>query len=178
MAQLGPTTIFGDLKVNGKIIGQDSGAGGIIIPASEFGGTTVHSGAGTGVCKKVIVGMTGIDVATIDIDELIYGVYSIMLRIQMDSAVSTSNIIRIQTYHLVGTTETLLNTAYIKPSEAIAGVWKVYGFVTEFKGNQSTSSPKLRIKISTLVNNPSQYIYFDYVMIAPAYSAIYSLSTT
>lgn len=181
MADLGSTTVWGDLRVTGQIIGKGMGGeGGIVLTAEDLGGTNELNGTVSGMSLLKTSSTTAVvPLATIEIDDLQYGIYSIMLRIYLTSIANTANLIRIRTFHKVGTTETLLNTSHIKPSDGTtAATWHNFGMVTDFKGNSGGRSPQLKIIIDCIANPVAQNIYIDYVRISPAYTSIYSLPTT
>lgn len=180
MAQLGSSTVFGDLRVTGKIIGKGAGGeGGIVTTAEDLGGTGSVTGAVSGKSVQVTSSTSAtVALATIEIEDLQYGKYSVMLRVFLSDKTSTANLIRIRTFHVVGTTDVALNTAYIKPSDGTATAWNNFGLVTEFNGSGGGQSPKLKIVIDTIANPVAQVIHLDYVRVSPAYTAVYSLPAT
>lgn len=181
MAQLGSSTVFGDLRVTGKIIGKGAGGeGGIVTTAEDLSGTGSVTGTVSGKSVQVTSSTSAtVALATIEIEDLQYGKYSVMLRVFLTSITNTANLIRIRTFHRVGTTDVALNTAYIKPSDgSAANSWNNFGLVTEFNGASGGQSPKLKIVIDCIANPVAQVIHLDYVRVSPAYTTIYSLPTT
>lgn len=159
--------------------GSGSGQGGYTVAAEDLGGTGVVTGTVSGKSVQVVSSIDSeVVVATTDIEDLQYGYYSIMLRIHLSDITSTANLIRIRTYHVIDTTETLLNTAYIKPSDLSAAGWEVFGYVTDFTGTSAGNSPKLRIRVDCVANPVSQTIDLDYIRVAATYTSIMSLPWT
>jgi len=183
MAQLGPTTIYGDLTVTGKINGKGGGggAGGITITAADLGianYSSVKSTSGKVYSYLTTANTAANNIIVATFEELQYGTYSVMLRLALAIKTSTANLIKVETYHVDGSTETLLNTAYIKPSDfPDANTYEVFGFVTKFRGSSGNGNPSLRVKISIVANSTGNNLYFDYVMVAPTYASVYSLPT-
>lgn len=183
MADLGSSVVYGDLVVTGKIKGKGAGgAGGIVKTGVDLGiafSPDGNSSVGSTYYKATAANTAYANIITADFEDLVYGSYAIMLRTAIASIASAANLVKIEAYHVVGSTETLLNTAYMKPSDYVtAGSWDTFGFVAKFKGTQGTSAPILRIKISIVSNTVANQFYFDYLAVSPAYASIYSLPTT
>lgn len=161
--------------------GSGGGGGGIILNASDLNIANVSTQVqNVGGYEKSFVNppSTVTSVVNAAFEDLLYGTYSVIVRMAINNISSTANILKLEAFHVVGATETLINTAYVKPSSfTTAGKYQTLGFVTDFAGSGGLSSPKLLIKVST-VSHATQYsIYFDYIRVAPANTAQYALPT-
>jgi hypothetical protein len=186
MADLTDTIVHGDLTVLGKINGASGniggGGSGVVSTVDDLGLATVATSNtvdGTEFRYATTANTAAANIVTMEFDGLKYGTYAIMLRMALSNVTSANALIKLEAYHVVGTTETLLNAATIKPTDLVtANAYDVVGFNTKFRGAYGTSDPKLVLKISILSNSVANTMILDYIRVAPAFTTIYTLPTT
>lgn len=154
--------------------GGSGGATGTVISPTEninnieTDGTVVEDPESSGSAIIISSGATEKNFATVYVDGLIFGDYSVTLRLKSSNNSTANNLLQIKTYYsLEGANDILLSTTNVAGTAfAAANVYQQLNFITKFKGVANVNM-RMKIVITALPNTNTTFC-FDYAAVTMA----------
>lgn len=154
--------------------GGAGGATGTVISPTEninnieTDGTVIEDPESSGSAIIVSSGTEAKNVATMYIDDLIFGDYSVTLRLKSSNNSTTNTLLQIRTYYsLEGANDILLSTTNVAGTVfAAANAYQQLNFITKFKGVANVNM-RMKVVITALPNTNTTFC-FDYVAVVMA----------
>ena len=165
-------------------VGSGGTSGTIVSPSQndkiETDGTIITDDGSSGSVIMVQTDpTTEKNIATGYVSDLVFGDYSVAVRLKSSNNTATSNIVRIRTYYSVeGQTDVLLSTTYITANKfKAANTYQTFVFITTFKGVVDANQ-RLKIEVTSLPITTSSTICLDYFTVDMAAGSMLNTVTT
>lgn len=158
--------------------GEDTGggAGGQVFDGSAIGGTASDESAESEQVVQITAPLTKTEV-TLDVPELEFGTYCIVLRAKV-SSLNNRNLTTIKASSVIGGVTTELRSITLNANMfKTADTYQSIGFVVEYTGTKN-SDRKLRIELeapSAAAGSGSPTFTIDYILVDRATPAIYEI---